>query len=216
MAQITIYKEESTKIQRFFCDNILIGTAEYTYGFSMNEIMIYQNEQPKYRFKETNHAIWFLEKCLPGIFLIFIFLLNWSPIFFFISLALMLLSNRRYTIFEDNMKVGCTQDKWVSAIRHFIIHDNLYYLSIHKNEQFSLQKNGKQIALYSKEPIKILKSRPNTYHISYADTEPIEIIELFCLIIDLFLFTTYDGTTILKVLVPHDPHPEYAQWKPEE
>lgn len=53
MAQMTIYKKESTKNPCFFRDNILIGTAKYTSGFSMDEIMIYQNDQPKYRFKET-------------------------------------------------------------------------------------------------------------------------------------------------------------------
>ncbi len=73
--------------------------------------------------------------------------------FFFVSLALMLLSNRRYTIFEDNIKIGYAKDKWVSAIRNFMIHDDLYYMSTHKNEKFSLLKNGKQIASYSKEPV---------------------------------------------------------------
>ena len=47
MAQMTIYKKESTKNPCFFRDNILIGTAKYTSGFSMDEIMIYQNDQPK-------------------------------------------------------------------------------------------------------------------------------------------------------------------------
>ena len=108
----------------------------------------------------------------------------------------MLLSNRRYTIFEDNIKIGYTKDKWVSAIRNFMIHDDLYYMSTHKNEKFSLLKNGKQIASYSKEPVKIQKAQQNTYHISYTVTEPVEIIELFCLIIDLFHFTDYDGKAI--------------------
>ena len=216
MAQMTIYKKESTKNPCFFRDNILIGTAKYTSGFSMDEIMIYQNDQPKYRFKETSYVIWFFKQCLPAIILILTFLLNWSPVFFFVSLALMLLSNRRYTIFEDNIKIVYTKDKWVSAIRNFMIHDDLYYMSTHKNEKFSLLKNGKQIASYSKEPVKIQKAQQNTYHISYTVTEPVEIIELFCLIIDLFHFTDYDGTTTLKILVFRDPHPEYTQWKPEE
>ena len=216
MAQTTIYKEESTKNQRFFCDNILIGTAKYTSGFARNEIVIYQHDKPILRFTETNRMIWFIKKCLPCIIYVLTFLLNWTPFFFFISLALILLLKRQYTVFEDNKKVGYTKNKWVKAMRDFILYDDHYCVSIHKNEQFSLLKNGKQIALYSKEPVKILNSRSSTYHVSYAGSERIEIIELFCLIIDLFLFTDYDGTTTLKIIVPRDPHPEYTQWKPEE
>lgn len=199
MPSTVIWKSSSTKGNQFFCNGMLIGTTRYTYGFLMDEIKIYMNSILKYRFSETNHAIWFLRKCIP-----------------IISLFLSTLFNGRYSFFEDNEKIGYAKEKWLKPIETFIIRDDFYHLSAHKNEIFSLEKNGKQIALYRKPPIEMLKVQPNTYCIEYSAEIEIEIVELFCLLVDLLFFTHYNGKTVLKVIVPYDPHPEYALWHPDE
>ncbi len=177
----------------------MIGTSRYTYSFFMDEIVVYQDNIPKYRFKETNRFVWFLRNCL-----------------LFISFIIALFINGRYTIYEAGTEIGYTMEKWVRPIENFMIHDNCYRLFVHKNNHFSLTKNGEQIALYAKRPEKMLEARPDTYDIDYDINEPIEIIELFCLFIDVFFFTHYDGTSHIKVIVPHNRYLEHTLWRPKE
>lgn len=199
MPSTVILKNKSTKVNQFFRDGTLIGTTRYTYGFLMDEIKIYENSNPKYRFSETNHTIWFLRKCIP-----------------IISLILSTVFNGRYSFFENDKKIGYTKEKWLKPIENFVIQDDYYHLSVHKNEIFSLEKNGKQLALYRRSPIEMLKVQQNTYYVEYSKEIEIKIVELFCLLIDLLFFTHYNGKTVLKVVVPYDPHPEYTLWHPDD
>ena len=178
MAKAVIYKKQLKKEFQFFRDGIMIGTSRYTYSFLMDEIIVYQGSIPKYKFKETNHFIWFLRNCL-----------------LLVSFIITLFVNGRYTIYEDEKEIGYTLEKWIKPIEHFMLHGDCYRLLPHKGNCFSLTKNGEQIALYTKQPEKMLEIRPDTYDIDYDINEPIEIIELFCLFIDVFFFTPYNGTS---------------------
>lgn len=199
MPSTVIRKKESTKINQFFRDGILIGTTRYTYGFLIDKVIIYKDSNEKYCFSETNHTIWFLRKCIPVI-----------------SLILSSVLNGRYAFFENSKKIGYAKEKWIKPVENFIIQDDHYHLLAHKGEKFSLMKNGQQIALYRKAPIEMLKAQPNTYYAEYSNDTEIEIVELFCLLVDLFFFTHYNGKTTLKVIVPYDPHPERALWHPDD
>lgn len=202
MAKAVIYKKQLKKEFQFFRDGIMIGTSRYTYGFLMDEIIIYQDNVPKYKFKETDRVVWFLRNCL-----------------FLISFIIALFINGRYTIYKGEAEIGYTLEKWAKPIENFVIHDDRYRLFVHKGNRFSLTKNGRQVALYKKRPEKVLETSldtRDTYDIDYDINEPSEIIELFCLFIDVFFFTPYDGTSHIKVIIPHDRYPEQTLWQPKE
>ena len=130
MPQIIIQKKRCSKHSEFYRDGVLIGTSRYTYGFLMDEIVIYKDNSLKYRFSETNRIVWFLRNCIPLISLVISFFLN-----------------GRYIIFDKNIKIGHSEERWLKPVESFIIQDDHYHLFTHKNEQFSLTKNGEQIAL---------------------------------------------------------------------
>lgn len=199
MAKAVIYKKQLKKEFQFFRDEIMIGTSRYTYGFLMDEIVVYQNSVPKYQFKENDRFIWFLRNCLP-----------------LLSLVIAALLNGRYAIFEDDIEIGYAREKWVKPISSFVIRNDVYQLFIHKGNRFSLMKNGMQIALYTKRCEEWLKSQPLTYDIDYDNSEEIEMIDLFCLFIDVFFFTPYNGSSHIKVIVPHDRYSEHTLWQPKE
>lgn len=150
----------------------------------------FSGEQPRYLV---------LRKCLP-----------------LLSLVIALFINGRYTIYEGEAEVGRALEKWVKPIETFLLHGDRYRLSVHRGNRFSLTKNGGQIALYQKRPEKTLEASPGAYDIDYDVNEPLELIELFCLLIDVFFFTPYTGASHINVLVPHDPCPERAHWRPKE
>lgn len=198
MPSTIIRKNNSKKVNQFFRDGSLIGTTRYTYGFWMDEIIIYDDNTPVYRFLETNHFIWFLRKCIP-----------------IVSLAVSTILNGRYSIFESEKKIGYTKEMWFKPIENFIINNDHYHLSAHKDEIISLEKNGEQVALYRRTPIEALRVHPNTYYVEYSTEIETKLVELFCLLVDLLFFTHYNGKTVLKVIVPYDPHPEYTLWHPD-
>lgn len=199
MAKAVIYKKQLKKEFQFFRDEIMIGTSRYTYGFLVDEIVVYQNSVPKYQFKENDRFIWFLRNCLP-----------------LLSLIIAALLNGRYAIFEDDIEIGYAREKWIKPISSFVIRDDIYQLFVHQGNRFSLMKNGIQVALYTKRCEEWLKSQPLTYDIDYDKNEEIEIIELFCLFIDVFFFTPYNGSSHIKVIVPHDRYSEHTLWQPKE
>lgn len=182
----------------------MIGTSRYTSGFLMDEIVIYQNGAPKYRLKESSRLVWFLRNGLP-----------------LISFLISLFLNGRYAVFEDDAEIGCAREKWIKPISSFVIRDDLYRMFAHKGNCFSLTKNSIQIALYTKRPEgSVFHAAPpwpaHTYDVDYEEAEQIEIIELFCLFIDVFFFTLYDGTSNIKVIVPNDPYSHHTLWQPNE
>ncbi len=199
MARTTIYRKREKKFYQFFRDGDRIGTSRYTGGFLMDEILVYQNDMPKYALKEINRFVWFLRN---GLLLI--------------SLFISLFLNGRYAVFEDGAEIGYARETWIRPISSFMIRNNLYQVFVHKGNCFSLTKNGTQIALYTKRPEETLKCQPNAYDIDYEKNVQIEIIELFCLFIDTFFFTPYNGTSKVKVVVPHDPYPNHTLWRPKE
>lgn len=191
MATAIIQKDTSTKKAQFSLNGMFFGTSEYQHGFFMKEILIYQHDTLLYRFKETDRVIWVLRNCL-----------------YLISFVLQIFLCPRYTIFDGKEEViGNSQENCFRPARTFTMYNNRYHVLVHKNNCFSLTKNGTQIALYRKEQ--------NTYCIYYNNNESVETIGLFCLFIDLNFFTNYNGR-IAGVIVLHDPHPEYAAWRPEE
>lgn len=200
MAKAVIEKVSFPKKARFFFNDSFLGTSEYQHGFFMKEILIYQHDTLLYRFKETDRVIWVLRNCL-----------------YLISFVLQIFLCPKYTIFDGKEEIiGNFQKNRFGAARIFTMYNNQYHLFTHKNNSFSLIKDGKQIALYKKGSLKWLECCPDTYDIYYSSDEPVEIIGLFCLIIDLMFFTDCGGRTITEVIVLHDPHPEYAAWRPEE
>lgn len=200
MAKAVIQKKSLTPKANFFFNESFFGISEYQHGFFMKEILIYRNDTLLYHLKETNRVIWILRNCL-----------------YLISFILQLFLYPQYTIFDEKGKIiGYSEGSWFRPKKTFTIDNNQYNIRVHKNNSFSLTKNSIQIALYEKKPFKWLESRPDTYYTFYNDSEPVEIIGLFCIFIDLIFFTDCGGRTITNVFVPYDPHPECTRWRPDE
>jgi len=196
MSSMTIYRKDCKKLRQFYQNNIFIGTSRNTHGFLMDEITVYQDGIEKIKLKEVNYFVWFLRHI---------------PIF---SIFFMLLINSRFVFLEDGKNIGYTADKWFRPVRNFIIHGNTYQLYAHKNNFFSLLKNGVQVSLYKKLPYS--KCKRNTYYISFLPQESLEIIQLFCIFIDLFFYDNYNGRIIEKNVVFSDHHSEHLFWSPEQ
>lgn len=196
MSTLTIYRKDSNNFREFYQDNIIIGTSRNTHGFSMNEIVVYQNKIPKVSLREINLFTWFLRHI---------------PI---ISIFFMLFINSRFVFIQDGKKIGYAKDKWFTPIRNFVIYEDIYKIYIHKNNIFSLTKNGIQVALYKKESHP--KNKCNTYSISFSQQESPEIIQLFCIFIDLFFFDCYNGRVIEKNIVFSDHHADHTLWTPDQ
>lgn len=199
MAKTVIYKEHLKKERQFFRDGLMIGMSRGKDGICMDEIVVYQNDAPKYSLREDSRVFWFFYHWLYPV-----------------SCAVQLLLAHRYKVFEDGKEIGFSKEKRTEPPRTFLIHDDEYRLFEHKGNQFSLTKNGIQVALYAKRPEEMLKCKPDTYDIDYDQDEAIEIIELFCLFVDMIFFTPMNGMTNIKVIVPSDPYPHHTLWQPKE
>ena len=196
MATLTICREDSNDLRKFYQNDILVGTSRNTHGFAMDEIVIYQNTTQKIVLKETNFFIWFLRH-IPSL-----------------SIFFMLFINSRFILLEGGKTIGYTKDKWFVPIRNFVIHKDTYKLYAHKNDNFSLTKNNIQIALYKKESY--AKHKNNTYSIFYSSRESIAIIQLFCIFIDLFFYDNYNGRVVEKNIVFYDRYVQHTLWSPEQ
>lgn len=165
----------------------------------MERIVVYEEGAPKYRLVERSKLLWFLTRYLSVI-----------------SLLISVIVNSIYDIYEGDNHIGASQEKWFKGIRSFKINGDLYQINTHKNEKFSLHKNGKQVALYVKTPEKFFTTtyKPRSYSVSYDAMVPLWIIYLFAAWVDL-IFTRADGGDTKKVIVFRDPHPEYTLWQPE-
>lgn len=196
MSTMTLNRKDCKDFRQFYQNDILVGTSRNTHSFSMDEITVYQDGIEKIKLKEVNPFIWFLRHI---------------PIF---SIFFMLLFNSRFVFLENGKNIGYTVDKWFRPIRNFIIHRNTYQLYAHKNNIFSLTKNGVQVSLYKKIPYS--KCKRNTYFITFSPQESLEIIQLFCIFIDLFFYDGYNGRIIEKNVVFSDRYPEHISWSPEQ
>ena len=189
MARSTIYKKWEKEVKRYFRNEIMIGTSRETHLFWMKEITVYRGNTSLYSIKETDRCFWFFTHCLYPI-----------------SLFLQMFFCRKYEIFEGDELVGASQNTHTKPARTFTIHSDEYCLFVHKSNQFSLTRNGKQIALYK-------RASASAYSVDFDQDEPIEIIDLFCLFID---ETFFDDHRTAKIYVFRDPHSEHTLWNPEK
>lgn len=206
----------------FLIGNAIVGLTNKCSGFSKDKLIIFQDGHPKYRLKESSRLNWALKLFLPMCvlflcFVLFIFFPQYEflcvLLFLFFATATGISINRQYSIFEDGEEIGFSQERWIKPISSFSIRNHTYRICAHSHERYSLFKDGMQIALYNRR----LEKAKNRYLIYYSADEPLEIIELFCLWIDMFNYDDERGRTILKTFsVYPDKHPEYTFWRPAD
>lgn len=183
----------------YYVNGEKIATAFSRECRDLNRIRIYENGQPRYRLDESSRVEWIMRRYLLHISLIF-----------------QLLKNPTYDVYDGERKVGSSWEKWFKALRTFHINGDMYRTFTHKNETFSLHKNGEQVALYIKTPEKFFSttSVPRSYSVLYESTEPLWIIYLFCVFEDLCWFADSDNGGTKKILVFRDPYESYTLWTP--
>lgn len=231
MPMIEIYQENDPGLvydvnlkiphrRAFLFDGIPVGLTNKFSRFSKDKLIIFQDGHTKYRLKESNRWNWALNSVLPVCalllcFALFIFFSQneglWVSLFLVFIIMVVGSINRQYSIFEGEEKIGFSQERWIKPISSFLIRNNTYRVCTHSHERYSLFKDGTQIALYNR---KLDKSK-SRYLIYYSADEPLEIIELFCLWIDMFHYDDGRGRITLKtVSLRPDKHPEYTLWRP--
>lgn len=218
----SVYGTNIPHKRTFLIDNVIVGLTNKCSGFSKDKLIIFQDGQPKYRLKESNRLNWALKLLLPICvlflcFVLFIFFPQYEILcvllFLFFAITSSISINRQYTIFENEEKIGFSQERWIKPISSFLMQNSTYRICSHSHERYSLFKGEKQIALYNRK----LEKAKNRYLIHYSADEPLEIIELFCLWIDMFNYDDERGRTIIKTFSIHpDKHPEYTIWRPED
>lgn len=163
----------------------------------LTRITLYENQQPRYKLIEHSRMEWIL--------------FNWAyPLSFFLPFFL----NPVYDIYDGTKKVGASLERWLKPIHNFSIRNDIYRDHLHKNETFSLHKNGQQIALYIKDPCTFYSTteQQRSYSIWYDESVPTWIIYMFCIFYDWLFFSCHPGTK--KIMVYNDSHIEYTKWRP--
>lgn len=206
----------------FLFGSLTVGLTNKYSRFSKDKLIIFQDGQIKFRLKESNRLNWALNSVLPICvlllcFTLFIFFPQYEALWVSLFLVFIILVvgsiNRQYSIFEGEEEIGFSQERWIKPISSFSIRNNNYRIYSHSHERYSLFKDGIQIALYNRK----LEKSKNRYLIYYSADEPLEVIELFCLWIDMFHYDEGRGRTILKTFNLHpDKHTEYTFWRPKD
>lgn len=216
-----VYGPKVPHKRAFLLDNTTVGLTNKYSGFSKDKLVIFQNGHLKYRLKESNRLNWALNFILPICVLFLCFMLSiFLPQYESLWVLLLLTSiimvrsfiNRQYAIFENGEKIGISLERWIKPTSSFSIRNSTYRIYSHNHERYSLFKDEMQIALYNR---KLEKGR-NKYLIYYTAAESIEIIELFCVWIDMFHYNDERGRIVLKTFAFSDKHPEYALWRPKD
>ena len=221
-AQSLVYGLKTPHKRTFLFGSLTVGLTNKYSCFSKDKLIIFQGGQVKYRLKESNRLNWALNSILPICVLLlcftfFIFFPQYGALWVSLFLVFIILVvgsiNRQYSIFEGEEEIGFSQERWINPISSFSIRNNNYRIYSHSHEHYSLFKDGIQIALYSRK----LEKSKSRYLIYYSADEPLEVIELFCLWIDMFHYDDNRGRTILKTFNLHpDKHTEYTFWRPED
>ena len=205
MANMTISRREEDKERvHYVQDGMVIGTARHTNGFAMEDIQVFREGAPSLSLRETDRWFWV---CY-----------HWLLWFSIIAQTFFSL---RYKIFEGEKVVGGSLEPRTKPANTFRIHQDEYRLFLHAENQFSLTKNGVQIALYAKrQEGSVLRAAPpwstHTYDVLYEAGEQVDVIRLFCLYIDKRLFLKYNGLSHQKYIVPLDPYSNHTLWQPKE
>ncbi len=205
----------------FLFGKTVIGSTDICAPFSKDKLIIYQDDHVKYRLKEANKLNSALRLILPTCMLLLwcVFLIcfpQYDDFLIFPAVASIIITpaffKPQYVILENDLEIGFSLRKGRKAIKSFSVRNDTYRLCIHSQERYSLFKNEEQIALYRRE----LEKGRSRYGIFYTADEPIEMIELFCLWIDMYYYDDVRGITILKTSGPPDKHPEYTFWRPKD
>ncbi len=203
----------------FLFGGMTVGITNKYSRFSKDKLVIFQDGHVKYRLKESNRLNWALRSILPICVLLLCFTLfivfpqyeAWWVLLFLIFTVMVVGSvNRQYSVFEGEEEIGASQERWIKPIGSFSIRNSTYRICSHSHERYSLFKDGMQIALYNRK----LEKSKNRYLIYYSADEPLEIIELFCLWIDMFHYDDGRWTTLKTFGLHPDKHPEYTFWRP--
>lgn len=214
-----IYGSKIPHKRTFMLSNTIIGLSNKHSGFSKDKLIIFQDGHINYILKETNRLNWALRRILPICVLFLCFTLQilfpyyellWVLLFIASIMMAHSFINQQYAVFDGKEKVGFSL---IKPLNCFSIQNNIYCIYSHSHECYSLLKNETQIALYTR----MLAKSKSKYLIYYSAEEPIEIIELFCLWIDMFNYDDERGRTILKTfnLFP-DKYIEHTVWRPKD
>lgn len=205
MARMTISRRETDKeLVHYVQDGAEIGTARQTNGFAMEDIEVFRDGAPSLSLRETERWFWVCYRWL-----------------LWFSLFVQMFFSLRYKVFEGEEMVGASLEPRTQPAMTFRIHQDEYRLFFHAGNQFSLTKNGVQIALYAKRSEgSVLRAAPawpaHTYDVLYEAGETVDVIRLFCLFIDKRFFLKCDGRSHQKYIVPHDPYSHHTLWQPKE
>lgn len=205
----------------FLFGNTIIGSTNICARFSKDKLIVYQNNHVRYRLKETNKwnstLRFILPICIFFLCCIFLMLLpQYDNFLMFLTVASIIITpgffNPQYVILENDLEIGFSLETGRKPIKSFSMRNDTYHLYLHSHERYSLFKNEEQIALYRRE----LEKGRSRYWIYYTPDEPIEMIGLFCLWIDMYYYDDVRGITIIKTTGPPDKHPEYTFWRPKD
>lgn len=217
-----IYGLDTPHRRTFLVGDTIIGATNKCPWFLKDKLIFFQDGHMKYRARETNRLNWALRSFLP----VCIFFLCLSMLIFFpqyeafgviLVIASFMIADSffypQYAIFKGDVEIGYVRTARKDSIgRAFSINDDIYRIYVHSHEQYSLFKNGVQIALYKRK----LENYRSRYHIYYDPERSVEVIQLFCLWIDLFYYDDVGGRIILKTFRHFDKHPEYTVWRPKD
>lgn len=206
----------------FLLGSLTVGLTDKYSHFSKDKLVIFQDGHVKYRLKESNRLNWALNSILPVCVLLLGFTLSiffpqyealWKSLSFIFIIMILTSVNQQYSIFEGEEEIGFSQERWIKPISSFSIRNSNYRIYSHSHERYSLFKDGIQVGLYNRK----LEKWKNRYLIYYSADEPLEIIELFCLWIDMFHYDNGGGRTVLKTFTLRpDKHTEYTFWRPKD
>ena len=119
-----------------------------------------------------------------------------------------------FYIYENGACIGRSRAKFNSSVYTFQMKDDVYELSLHKQDKASLLKNGKQIALYQRMTNSYTEEKA-AYSVLHIFGVEKEILLLFSVFVDRIYFFTGDYQW-KKVIPLGDTHPERGDWKPSE
>lgn len=191
---MNIYRRYESHVWQYRIENESpwIGASQATLGSFFHCMTVWSNRENSLCLKKENFFLQLLE-AIPVI--------GW-----FVSVP--------FSIYENSTCIGGSKGKCNSSTYIFYVKDDVYELSLHKQDKVSLLKNGKQVALYQRIVSGGIEGKAAYSVLHILDVEK-KILLLFSMFIDQIYFFT--GNYQWKKAIPlGDKHPERVNWEPTE